>query len=51
LDYVDYYTKPENIIKAYGTDITIGEVRENMMSAFKKLFLYKMVLKSAANVS
>ena len=51
LEYVDYYNKPQLIVKAYDSDVTMSEVRSTLIMAYKKMYLYKMIMKSAVHVS
>lgn len=40
LEYVDFYNNPKLIIDAYGSHVTIGDVRVHLTNAFKKIYLY-----------
>ena len=51
MHYVDQYSKSSSIIALYGENVCIGEVRESLMIAFRKLRLYKFLLKAALHIS
>lgn len=50
LNFVDYCQKPDSIIEAFRKDVTIREVRETLIVAFRKMKIYLMVTESALNV-
>jgi hypothetical protein len=49
LDYVDVYEQPSKFIMAYDDDMEIGEVRQPLMETFKRIEVYKYLIKSAVN--
>ena len=51
LEYVDYFSKPENIISQYGPDVKIGEIRDNLCIAFNKLAMYIDLIQAAVRIS
>ena len=42
--YIDHYSDPGAIIMSYGPEVTYGDIKHELMSAFKRIFIYQYVL-------
>ena len=51
LEYIDYFSNPENIIAQYDPETKIGDIREKLITAFNKLDLYINLIQAAVRVS
>lgn len=51
LKYIDYFSKPEQILNQYGSDVCIGDIKDELIIAFNKLDLYLTLIASAVRVT
>ncbi|CDW71200.1 vacuolar protein sorting-associated protein 41 homolog [Stylonychia lemnae] len=50
LHYVDQYSKPATILSLYDENVKVGQVRDSLIIAFRKMRLYKFLLRSALHI-